>query len=143
MDMDETLTTETIARQVAYANELAAQVDGALDRAWQTAVVLGYQLTVIKASLPHGEFGKLFAKTNSYNCKNFRFGQEAANKYMRLYRLCCDKAGQLGQGEALAALLEGLAPAPAALPAPGGNGGGNGGGNRLATRATRACKRLA
>ena len=111
-----------LPQRVVFANQLAGQINEALDRAWKTAVVFGWELTRLKAELPHGEFGKLFNGANSDNYQNFNFGQAAANKYMRLYILCCEKAGQLGQAEALQALLGAIHPAQSyrALPTPGG-----------------------
>lgn len=100
-----------LPQRVAFANQLAGQINEALDRAWKTAVVLGWELTRLKAELPHGKFGKLFNGANSDNYQNFNFGQAAANKYMRLYTLCCEKAGQLGQAEALQTLLGAIHPA--------------------------------
>lgn len=115
------LTNLHLSQRVAFANQLAGQINEALDRAWKTAVVLGWELTRLKAELPHGEFGKLF-ENNSKSEQRFAFGERAAQKYMRLYTLCCEKAGQLGQAEALQALLGAIHPAQSyrALPSPGG-----------------------
>lgn len=90
---------------VAHLNDLHGQVCAALDRAWQTGVVLGMELTQLKAALPHGEFGKLFgdAKTEP----QFRFGDRQARKYMTLYRECLNAAGRLERGDAVAQMLEG------------------------------------
>ena len=46
-----------LPQRVAFANQLAGQINEALDRAWKTAVVLGWELTRLKAELPHGESG--------------------------------------------------------------------------------------
>ena len=115
------LTNLNLPQRVAFANQLAGQINEALDRAWKTAVVLGWELTRLKAELPHGEFGKLF-KNDSKSEQRFAFGERSAQKYMRLYTLCCEKAGQLGQAEALQALLGAIHPAQSyrALPTPGG-----------------------
>ena len=114
------LTSMNLPQRVAFANQLAGQINEALDRAWKTAVVLGWELTRLKAELPHGEFGKLFNGANLNH--GFNFTQQMANRYMRLYALCCEKAGQLGQAEALQALLGAIHPALSyrALPTPGG-----------------------
>lgn len=115
------LTNLNLPQRVAFANQLAGQINEALDRAWKTAVVLGWELTRLKTELPHGEFGKLF-ENDSKSEQRFAFGERAAQKYMRLYTLCCEKAGKLGQAEALQALLGAIHPAQSyrALPTPGG-----------------------
>lgn len=120
--MSTELTSMNLPQRVAFANQLAGQINEALDRAWKTAVVLGWELTRLKAELPHGEFGKLFSEANCEHVHNFSFTQNMANRYMRLYTLCCEKAGQLGQAEALQALLGAIHPAQSyrALPTPGG-----------------------
>lgn len=91
---------------VQQLNELHAQVNDALDRAWKTGVVIGMQLCRLKAALPHGEFGKLFADANSQSIANLSFKQRQANNYMKLYNECLNAAGRLERGEAVAALLE-------------------------------------
>ena len=118
--MSSELTSMNLPQRVAFANQLAGQINEALDRAWKTAVVLGWELTRLKAELPHGEFGRLFSGANLNH--GFNFTQQMANRYMRLYTLCCEKAGQLGQAEALQALLGAIHPAQSyrALPVPGG-----------------------
>lgn len=120
--MSSELTNLNLPQRVAFANQLAGQINEALDRAWKTAVVLGWELTRLKAELPHGEFGKLFNGANSEHILNFSFTHDMGNRYMRLYTLCCEKAGQLGQAEALQALLGAIHPAQSyrALPTPGG-----------------------
>lgn len=92
---------------VQHLNALHEQVNAALDRAWQTGVVLGMQLCRLKDALPHGEFGKLFGEANSHHGANFSFKQRQANKYMELYRSCLEAAGRLERGEAVAQMLEG------------------------------------
>lgn len=117
------LTNLNLPQRVAFANQLAGQINEALDRAWKTAVVLGWELTRLKDELPHGEFGKLFENdSKSDSCVRFEFGERHARRFMRLYTLCCEKAGQLGQAEALQALLGAIHPAQSyrALPTPGG-----------------------
>lgn len=120
--MTSELTNLNLTQRVAFANQLAGQINEALDRAWKTAVVLGWELTRLKAELPHGEFGKLFNGANSEHILNFSFTHDMGNRYMRLYTLCCEKAGQLGQADALQALLGAIHPAQSyrALPTPGG-----------------------
>ncbi len=110
--------------QIRRANELAAQVDSALDRAWHTAAVLGYELIKIKESLCHGQFGTLFRKEASEpHTPCFAFSMQMANNYMRLARLCMAAAGKVGQAEALATLFENAV----ALPAPAEGGAEEGG----------------
>lgn len=117
--MSSELTNLNLTQRVAFANHLAGQINEALDRAWKTAVVLGWELTRLKAELPHGEFGKMF-ENDSKSEQRFAFGERSAQKYMRLYTLCCEKAGLLGQAEALQALLGAIHPAQSyrALPPP-------------------------
>lgn len=103
----EMLPPAQLPAAVAHLNDLHSQVCAALDRAWQTGVVLGMELTQLKAALPHGEFGKLFDDANSHHGANFSFKQRQANKYMELYRSCLEAAGRLERGEAVAAMLEG------------------------------------
>ena len=64
------LTSMNLPQRVAFANQLAGQINEALDRAWKTAVVLGWELTRLKAELPHGEFGKLFSEANCEHVHN-------------------------------------------------------------------------
>lgn len=90
---------------VAHLNDLHSQVCAALDRAWQTGVVLGMELVQLKTALPHGEFGKLFGDGKSE--PQFAFGARQGQKYMTLYRECLNAAGRLERGEALTAMLEG------------------------------------
>lgn len=90
---------------VQQLNELHAQVNDALDRAWKTGVVLGMELVQLKTALPHGEFGKLFGDGKSE--PQFAFGARQGQKYMTLYRECLNAAGRLERGEAVAQMLEG------------------------------------
>lgn len=133
--MTSELTNLNLTQRVAFANQLAGQINEALDRAWKTAVVLGWELTRLKAELPHGEFGKLF-ENDSKSEQRFAFGERSAQKCMRLYTLCCEKVGQLGQAEALQAMLGAIHPVQSyrALPAPGGESAPSlpSGGRRLA-----------
>lgn len=116
-------TTAATATRIRWANELAAHVDSALDRAWHTAAVLGYELIKIKESLCHGHFNTLFRQAakkagGPAGMPAFTFSQQMANNYMRLARLCMAAAGKVGQAEALATLFENAT----ALPAPAGEG---------------------
>lgn len=99
---------DCVQKSVKWCNELHGQVLGALERAWQTSVVLGYELSVLKDSLAHGEFGKLFAKggnPNSEHVLNFNFTQDMANRHMRLYARCVAHAGKVAMGTELLDLL--------------------------------------
>ncbi len=85
------------ASRVAWCNDLHGQVNAALERAWQTAVVLGYELQQLKASLPHGEFGKLFENNSkSDTCVRFAFTDRHARRYMTLFDKCIARANELG-----------------------------------------------
>ena len=105
---DELITIETkdtleIGGKIAECNALAEQVQESLTRAWQTAAVLGYQLCEIKAQLPHGQFGKLFEKSNVNH--GLHFTRQMAHRYMDLYRKCAAAAGKIGQEEALRTMM--------------------------------------
>ena len=98
---------DCVQKSVKWCNDLHGQVLGALERAWQTSVVLGYELSVLKNSLAHGEFGKLFSEGDS-NCAhvhNFAFTHNNANRYMRLFERCQEHAGKLDMGTELSNLL--------------------------------------
>lgn len=101
----EVLPPAQLPAATAHLNDLHGQVCAALDRAWQTGVVLGMELVQLKQSLPHGEFGKLFDKANLNHGLNF--SQQMAARYMTLYRECLNAAGRLERGEAVAQMLEG------------------------------------
>ena len=95
------------AERIAWCNELHTQVHSALARAWQTSVVLGYELTKWKERLPHGEFGKLFSDENDSKYEPwFTFGYRQGAKYMDLYRKCVSKAELLNVEDEMHALLE-------------------------------------
>lgn len=100
--------TADTASRVAWCNELHGQVATALERAWQTAVVLGWELKKLKQSMQHGEWGKLF-ESNSKSEPWFRFGERQARKYMDLHTRCALAAGKceaLPTGELERLLLE-------------------------------------
>lgn len=114
----EVLPPAMLPAAVQQLNALHEQVNAALDRAWQTGVVLGMQLCRLKDALPHGEFGKLFGEANSHHganfsplktdtCVRFEFTDRHARRYMELYRSCLEAAGRLERGEAVAQMLEG------------------------------------
>ena len=89
--------TGDMSSRVAWCNDLHGQVNAALERAWQTAVVLGYELQQLKASLPHGEFGKLFENNSkSDTCVRFAFTDRHARRYMTLFDKCIARANELG-----------------------------------------------
>jgi len=93
---------------VVYCNSLHAQIEQSIARAWQTAVVLGYQLKHAKAQLPHGEFGKLFASRGKCDaCVAFDFDRRSAQKYMSLYTKCLGLAKKQDTAEQLNDLLQG------------------------------------
>ena len=55
------LTSMNLPQRVAFANQLAGQINEALDRAWKTAVVLGWELTRLKAELESKSLKKWIA----------------------------------------------------------------------------------
>lgn len=97
--------TADTASRVAWCNELHGQVKSALERAWQTGVVLGWELSKLKRELPHGEFGKLFEKSSKSESW-FRFGDRQARKYMDLYDRCRTARSHPALREELDTLLE-------------------------------------
>lgn len=81
--------------KVAWCNELHGQITGALERAWQTGVVLGWELKKLKLSMQHGEFTKIFE--NNSKCEPwFTFGYRQAVKYMRLFDRCIECTDRMG-----------------------------------------------
>lgn len=92
---------------VAHLNALHGEVCAALDRAWQTGVVLGMELTMLKEALPHGEFGKLFGEAKTDTCVRFEFTDRNARRYMELYRACLECAGRLDRRDAVVQMLDG------------------------------------
>lgn len=101
---------ENAMDKVAWCNELHGQVTTALERAWQTAVVLGWELKKLKQSMQHGEFGKLFENgSKSDTCVRFAFTDRHARRYMDLHTRCALAAGKceaLPTGELERLLLE-------------------------------------
>lgn len=100
----EPMQLDTLPAAVQQLNALHEQVNSALERAWQTGVVIGMQLVRMKEGLPHGLWSPLFGE--SKNEPQFAFGLRQAQKYMNLYRECVKCAGRIGQDEAVRALVE-------------------------------------
>jgi len=93
---------------VMYCNSLHAQIEQSIARAWQTAVVLGYQLKHAKSTLPHGEFTKLFtSRSKSDTCVAFDFDKRTSQRYMSLYTKCLGLAKKQDTAEQLNDLLQG------------------------------------
>ena len=89
------VVAETAADKVAWCNELHGQITSALERAWQTGVVLGWELKKLKLSMQHGEFTKIF-ENNSKSEPRFAFGVRQAQKYMRLFDRCIECTDRMG-----------------------------------------------
>lgn len=84
---------------VVRANALHGQITGLTNqiqsleqKRWMTAVVLGGLLARMKAAAQHGEWGKLFGKTET--C--FRFDARTGRNYMKLHREVLKRAKKLG-----------------------------------------------
>lgn len=71
---------------------LTNQIQTLEQKRWMTAVVLGGLLARMKAAAQHGEWGKLFGKTET--C--FRFDARTGRNYMKLYREVLKRARKLG-----------------------------------------------
>lgn len=71
---------------------LTGQIQSLEQKRWMTAVVLGGLLARMKAAAQHGEWGKLFGKTET--C--FRFDARTGRNYMKLYREVLKRARKLG-----------------------------------------------
>ncbi len=100
------LATTAVSDGVKMANELSALYASHLMNAWKIGVVLGSGLTLMKSSLPHGEFGKLFKIDDEVKFEpRFEFGQRQANKYMRLYRVVLEKAKKTARDQEIINLL--------------------------------------
>ena len=87
--------TADTASRVAWCNELHGQVKSALERAWQTGVVLGWELKKLKLSMQHGEFTKIFEDASKSEPR-FAFGVRQAQKYMRLFERCIECTDRMG-----------------------------------------------
>ena len=84
---------------IVRANALHGQITGLTNqiqtleqKRWMTAVVLGGLLARMKEVAQHGEWGKLFGKTET--C--FRFDARTGRNYMKLYREVLKRAKRLG-----------------------------------------------
>lgn len=84
---------------VVRANALHGQITGLTNqiqtleqKRWMTAVVLGGLLARMKAAAQHGDWGKLFGKTET--C--FRFDARTGRNYMKLHREVLKRAKKLG-----------------------------------------------
>lgn len=71
---------------------LTGQIQTLEQKRWMTAVVLGGLLARMKAAAQHGEWGKLFGKTET--C--FRFDARTGRNYMKLHREVLKRAKKLG-----------------------------------------------
>ena len=71
---------------------LTGQIQTLEQKRWMTAVVLGGLLARMKAAAQHGEWGKLFGKTET--C--FRFDARTGRNYMKLHREVLKRARKLG-----------------------------------------------
>lgn len=98
---------------VRYCNALAEEVQSHLTYAWHKGVILGFELTQLKARLQHGAWGRLFGASNSNHGWNFNFGQEMARRYMKLYEVSATRARELEDGERFTRLLEQASGIPA------------------------------
>ena len=111
--------------QIADCNWLHDQATASANRAHtlaqnaaHLAVVLGLRLTQIKLTLPHGEFGKLFAINETSEAKSeprfrFEFSDRTARKYMLAAEGALKRPGLPAKQRKL---LEGLAGAESLRP---------------------------
>ena len=92
--------------EIADCNFLAEGVRSHMQKAWQMAVALGYRLSLIKEKCAQGDWGKLFASSNSPREANLlTISQRQADKYMQLFHACEARARQLEQSEGMLELL--------------------------------------
>lgn len=89
------MAPRTAGERIAYVNLLHRDVERQAEamramgvRLWQYAVVLGYQLTLLKQELPRGEYNILFSAGKRNTCVTFGFTKQTASRYTRLYKAC-------------------------------------------------------